>query len=315
MPLQKPKSKTKKILFVSLLMGLLGWFWLNHKNHHEVLASHTSPPKPKPAFLVTPTWPDDISAAAVGAEGYGVLASKNDDQKRPIASIAKTITALAILEKYPLKLGEDGPNIPITEQDEQIYRNYVAKNGTVVLIKAGVPLTLHQALQAMLMPSANNVADTTATWVFGSLKEYSRYANQMLQKHGITDTTVGVDASGLDPSTKSTASDLVKIGELVLKNPVLADIVSTKFAYLPVAGSITNYNGLVMRHGFNGIKPGDSVDAGNTLLFSIPENIGGKQVNVIGAILGSKGYKQSNQGAMQIVDSIKDQLINPKQMP
>ncbi|HWZ66152.1 MAG TPA: D-alanyl-D-alanine carboxypeptidase [Patescibacteria group bacterium] len=306
---QKSKFKVRLLLVVVVFVGV--WFLMRPKSDHAVQAE--SPPPPiaeefKPAFVVTPTWPDNVKAAAIGAEGFGVLARTGDIHKRPIASIAKVITSLAILEKYPLQLGDEGPQIPITERDEQIYRDYIARNGTVVLVKAGTSISLHQALQAMLMPSANNVADTTATWVFGSLQNYSHYANAMVKRLGLKDTVIGPDASGLTPSTQSTASDLVKIGELALKNPIIADIVSTKFAYVPVAGSIQNYNALVMDHGFSGIKPGDSIEAGNTLLFSIKQTVKGKDVNVVGAILGSDGYKQSNNGAMTMVESIKKDL-------
>lgn len=308
MRLKKQKIKLNvRLLLIAAVVVAAGWFFVKPKGNPAVVAQ-SEPPAPKPAFVVTPKWPDGVAAASVGAEGFGVLASTGDQHKRPIASIAKVITSLAILEKYPLKPGEEGPQIPITEQDEQLYRDYVARNGTVVLVKAGTSVSLHQALQAMLMPSANNFADTTATWVFGSLQDYSKYANDMIKRVGLKDTVVGPDASGLNPSTKSTASDLVKIGELALKNPVIADIVASKFAYIPVAGSIPNYNALVDSNGFSGIKPGDSIEAGNTLLFSVKRTVKGKDVNVIGAILGSEGYKESNAGAVQIVESIKDDL-------
>jgi D-alanyl-D-alanine carboxypeptidase (penicillin-binding protein 5/6) len=308
MRMKKQKFRINaRLLLVAMVVAGAGWFFVKPKDH-SVVAAQPEPPAPKPAFVVKPKWPDGVAAASIGAEGFGVLASTGDSHKRPIASIAKVITSLAILEKHPLQPGEEGPQIPITEQDEQSYRDYVARNGTVVLVKAGTSVSLHQALQAMLMPSANNFADTTATWAFGSLQDYSKYANDMVKRLGLKDTVVGPDGSGLNPNTKSTASDLVKIGELALKNPVIADIVSSKFAYIPVAGSIPNYNSLVDSNGFSGIKPGDSIEAGNTLLFSVKQTVKGKNVNVIGAILGSEGYKASNIGAVQIVESIKDDL-------
>jgi D-alanyl-D-alanine carboxypeptidase (penicillin-binding protein 5/6) len=251
------------------------------------------------------SWPDDISAAAIGVQGSGVIAAKNDTKPRPIASIAKLITAMAILEKHPLKDNDDmGPQIQITEADEQLYRDYVAKNGTVVLVKAGIPVTERDALEAMLLPSANNFADTTAKWAFGSLKNYRSYATDMLRRLGIKDTTIGIDGSGLDPSTKSTASDLVRIGELALKNPILAHIVALPAAYVPYAGDIPNYNAMVTKYGYTGLKPGESIQAGNTLLFSTDQTINGKKMTIVGAILGSAGYHESDAGALQMVDSL-----------
>jgi serine-type D-Ala-D-Ala carboxypeptidase (penicillin-binding protein 5/6) len=307
MTLPKPKKRKsiRLLILVAATMALSILLW--PKGQHPVEARQTTPAA-KPAYAVTPNWPTNAAAAAVGVQGAGVLASTNDQKPRPIASIAKVITALAILEKHPLKDDEFGPSIPITEADEQLYRDYVAKNGTVVLVKSGVPLTERDALEAMLLPSANNVADTTAKWAFGSLSNYRKYANDMLRRHGLANTTIGIDASGLDPSTTSTASDLVRIGELALKNPVISQIVALPAAYIPYAGDIPNYNSMVTKHGYTGIKPGESVQAGNTLLFSTKETIAGKPMTIIGAVLGTEGYSQSNAAALQIVESVKSTI-------
>jgi len=299
MPLPKPKH-SKKIKFIVLAGIIAAIVFITHQPDHA--AEATTPP-PKPAYTADVDWPTEARAAAIGIQGRGVISAHNDSKPRPIASIAKVITALAILEKKPLKGDESGPLVPITEADEQLYRDYVAKNGTVVLIKAGVPISERDALEAMLLPSANNVADTTAIWAFGSLKKYHDYANAMLKRLGLNDTTVGVDASGLDPSTKSTASDLVRIGEIALKNDIISHIVALPAANIPYAGDVPNYNAMVTRYGYTGLKPGESVQAGNTLLFSTHQTIAGKTETVIGAILGTESYRESNAGALKMVDT------------
>jgi D-alanyl-D-alanine carboxypeptidase (penicillin-binding protein 5/6) len=304
LPTQKHRKKPIR-LFILLAAVAVGVFFVWNKGQH---AAEAHPTPPKPAYSVTPNWPATAKAAAVGVKGVGVLAQTGDTAPRPIASIAKVITALAILEKHPLKPGEAGPSIGITEHDEQLYRNYVAKNGTVVLVKNGIPISERDALEAMLLPSANNVADTTAIWAFGSLKKYHNYANDMLKRYGLQDTTVGVDASGLDPSTKSTASDLVGLGEIALNNPTIAEIVKLKAAYIPYAGDIPNYNAMVTKYGFTGLKPGESIQAKNTLLFSTDTVVNGKQQTIIGAVLGTEDYKTSNAAALQIVDFTKNTL-------
>lgn len=303
LPKQKPRRPLR--LFAALIAIAIGVFIFWNRDQP---AAEAHPTPPKPAYSVTPNWPATPAAAAVGVKGAGVLARSGDTKQRPIASIAKLITALAILEKRPLKPGEAGPNINITEHDEQLYRDYVAKNGTVVLVKAGVPISERDALEAMLLPSSNNVADTTAIWAFGSLKKYREYANNMLRKYGLSDTTVGIDASGLDPSTKSTASDLVGLGEIALNNPVIAEIVKLPAAYIPFAGDIPNYNAMVTKYGYTGLKPGESIQAGNTLLYSIDVTIDGKPVTIIGSVLGTESYRASNAATIQIVESVKATL-------
>lgn len=298
--MQKPKRKhkLKLILAAAIIAGLI-FVWRQPDK-----AAEAHPPMPKPAYTAQINWPSQATSAAVGVQGDGVIATHGDNRPRPIASIAKLITALALLEKKPLKGDESGPLIPITETDEQLYRDYVAQNGTVVLIKAGVPITQRDALEAMLLPSANNIADTAAIWAFGSLKQYREYANAMVKRLGLKDTTVGGDASGLDPGTTSTARDLIRLGELSLQNPIIAHIVALPAANIPFAGDIPNYNAMVTKHGYSGLKPGESVQAGNTLLFSTNQTINGQRKTVIGAILGTDNYRESNAGALQIVDSV-----------
>jgi D-alanyl-D-alanine carboxypeptidase (penicillin-binding protein 5/6) len=134
----------------------------------------------------------------------------------------------------------------------------------------------------------------------------------MLQRYGLKDTVVGIDASGLDPTTQSTAADLVKLGELALKNPIIAQIVAMPSGEINFAGPIPNYNAMVTKHGYNGIKPGESVEAGNTLLFSTKKTIQGKDYTIIGAVLGTAGYRESDDAAMQIVDSLQKQATQPQ---
>jgi len=303
--IKKPKKWHFLFAAIALAGGLLLWQKIFTPNQHAQAQAQVAP---KPPFAVNPTWPDTAAAAAMGVEGYGVVASHGAQQKRPIASIAKVITALTILDKHPLKMGEEGPSIPITEQDEQLYRDYVAKNGTVVLVKARTSLTLHQALEAMLLPSANNVADTAATWAFGSIEDYHKAARDMLKKYDLKDTVVGGDASGLNPATQSTASDLVKLGEKALQNPVIAQIVSQPSAEIPIAGVVPNYNAMVTKYGFSGIKPGESIEASNTLLFSAKHTIHGKAINIIGAVLGTDSYKVSNAAALDLMASLRKNI-------
>src|SRR6266498_3806894 len=119
-----PKQKRRKPirLIVAIAAIAIGIFVFWHKDQH---AAEAHPTPPKPAYNVTPNWPGTPAAAAVGVKGAGVLAKTGDTQPRPIASVAKLITALAVLEKHPLKPGEAGPGINITEHDEQLYRDYI----------------------------------------------------------------------------------------------------------------------------------------------------------------------------------------------
>ena len=53
------------------------------------------------------------------------------------------MTALAVLRQRPLHIGEQGPDIVITQADVDTYHNFVAGDGSVVgVAAAGVGVTL-----------------------------------------------------------------------------------------------------------------------------------------------------------------------------
>ncbi len=224
--------------------------------------------------------------AAIGTLEQGVIKHTDNETQAPIASMTKVITALVILDKRPLELGQPGDTITLTEKDAQYFNDYYAKLGTVTAVTVGATMTQYEALQAMLLPSSNNMSDTLVDRYFSNMDEYIKYANDYLQKQGLKQTVIA-DASGFSPGSKSTPSDMIKLGQLALKNPVVKEIVAQPFATLSVAGDVPNYNQLINEAGVIGIKPGTTDEAGYCLLFAanLPD-IAGKVHTVIAVSMG-----------------------------
>jgi serine-type D-Ala-D-Ala carboxypeptidase (penicillin-binding protein 5/6) len=232
-------------------------------------------------------WPS-YGQSAIGLNDSGVQATGGTQKPVPMASTAKLITALCVLNKKPLSLGEQGPTITLTQADVNLDNKYIAEDGSHMVVVAGEKITEYQMLQGMLLPSADNIADSLATWAFGSLDNYKVYASQYLQSHALTSTYVGIDASGFDPSSMSTASDLVKIGELSLQNPVLAQIVAQPSASgIPVVGTIRNVNTLLGQDNIVGIKTGNTNQAGGVFVSASKVNVNQQPVTVLTAIMGA----------------------------
>ncbi len=201
----------------------------------------------------------DYGEVAVAVDGEIVTekhSSENGEKARPTASTAKMILALAVLQKQPFVIGESGGTITIDQGMYDLYNYYATHNGSNTAVEIGESISEYDALAATMLASSNNMADSLAIWAFGSIDNYREYAIKMLEGWGITDTTIGVDACGFDPSTTSTAADLARIGEKLLENEVLAEIVSTKEYTLPVSGLIKNTNLLLGQKGILGIKTG-----------------------------------------------------------
>lgn len=306
---RKKRTFVRAILAVftfSLILSSFGYY--RYANASTELSSQATNTYNFPAS--TPlAWPA-YGQAAVGSEKYGLLANTENQTPVPTASTAKLITVLAVLESKPLRIGSQGPTITLTQKDVAIKDAYVAQDGSVVAVEAGQQITQYQALQAVLLPSSNNMADSLAIWTFGSLENYTSYANQMLQSYGITHTTVGTDASGLSPSTKSTASDLVLIGQRAMKNPIIAEIVAQKQATIPVAGVIRNTNFILGQDNIIGLKTGNTDEAGRVFVLAGKHTLeNGQEITMITAIMGSPSFEAVMQDSKTLFASAKANLV------
>lgn len=251
------------------------------------------------------TWPSS-GQAAVGTVEEGLLArSSNNEKPRPTASMAKVITALAIMEKQPFKPGQTGKTYTLTSEDVAYYQAHAAKDGSVVPVYEGMVITQYQAMQMMLIASGNNIADTLVERVFGSAEAYDAYVQDMLERYGLHQTVV-TDASGFDPATVSTPSELVAVGIIALKNPVIAQIVAQSHAYIPGVGTIKNTNELLGSDGVVGIKTGTTDEAGSCLLFAA-EHItnNGQKITIVGVNMGDKNASKLFNDSAALLASVK----------
>jgi D-alanyl-D-alanine carboxypeptidase (penicillin-binding protein 5/6) len=248
------------------------------------VAPHTT------AFMSVPTTAQSYTlpsygASAISAVGFpGPLAKAGSSAPVPIASITKIVTALVVLQKKPLTLGNAGPDILFTSADQAIENAYAAQDGEVRPIAVGQSMSETAVLSIALIPSANNYARALADWAFGSEPAFVVTANAWLKKHGL-DSTHLADSTGLNSNTRSTPTDLIALGQLALANPVIAHIVSIKNTTLPVVGAIKNTNTLLGKYGVTGIKTGTLLGAGSSLLFSSTFQVGGRTITLVGAVL------------------------------
>ena len=254
---------------------------------------------PAPAATSLPGY-GASAIAAVGAEG--MLAQAGTTDPLPMASITKVVTALTVLDAHPLAVGEPGPSITMTSTDVAYYRDYLARNGSVEPVKAGQVYTERELLELMLIPSANNYSKSLAVWAFGSLDGYLAAARAWLAANGLPGVTV-VDASGLDPKSAASAADLVRLGELALAHPVIAEIVATPSATLHDVGLIENTNKLLGSGGVDGIKTG-TLDGAN-LLFSASITVGPRDIELVGVVLDGPDHATINAAIRSMLEQVR----------
>src|SRR5579872_439121 len=176
--------------------------------------------------------------------GQSPLHAGPNQHAAPIASVAKVMTAYLVLRDHPLRLGEDGPTITLTDADVADTDRRRGQRESVVSIVAGERLTELQALQALLLPSANNIAAVLARWDDGSVDRFVAAMNAAARSLGMTHTRY-TDPSGFDDATVSTAVDQLPIVDRAMRVPAFVSIVATTSATLPVAGTVHNTNRLL----------------------------------------------------------------------
>jgi D-alanyl-D-alanine carboxypeptidase (penicillin-binding protein 5/6) len=283
---------------------------------HHVLAS--SSPTLAASVAATPStvWPAAGQAAFLRS-GQSKLQAGANQHPAAIASVAKVMTAYLVLRDHPLRLGEDGPTITLTEADVADTDRRREQDESVVAVADGEQLTELQALQALLLPSANNVAAVLARWDAGSMYGFVEEMNATARSLGMTHTRY-TDPSGYDDATVSTAVDQVRIVERAMRLPVFARVVATPSATLPVVGTVRNTNTLLGYGGFVGVKTGSDHAAGGCFAFRANRWIDGKRTTITGVVLGQPGHDRIAAGlaaAAALVDRIAGHPAHPPRPP
>lgn len=262
--------------------------------HQAAPATHAS----------TGVWPAQGQGAYV--LGNGDPAVSPNQKPVPIASVAKVMTAYLVLQKHPLHDGDDGVIFTVEPTD---VADTAARRGagqSVVNVAAGEQLSERDALMAILLPSANNVAVLVARELDGSVAEFVDEMNETARELGMTQTMY-TDPSGYDPGTVSTALDQLRLAQVVAKDAPLTAMMATPSYAIPVAGEMTNTDSLLGHDGFVGMKTGSDDAAGGCFMFRAERSTANGNVVLIGVVLGQRGPNLVDAGlqaAVQLADSV-----------
>ena len=256
--------------------------------------------------LRTISWPQQGQAAL--ALGDGRPGASPHQQPAPIASLAKLMTAYLTLERYPLSGAQSGFTITVTAAQAQAAAQAAAQDESFVAVRAGEQLTERQLLEALLIPSGNNIARMLADLLAGSETRFLEEMNAEARALGM-DHTIYTDPSGFDPGTVSTAADQLRVLRRAMRFPAFRQIVPLAGVTLPVAGAVTNFNPLIAE-GFAG-KTGSDSAAGGCLAFFTRVTVGGRRLAAAGVVMGQGEGSDTKailaaagEAAKQMVDSV-----------
>lgn len=235
-------------------------------------------------------WPSGISISADGGilmdiNSGAVLFEKNSHEPYYPASITKILTALIVIENC-------GLDETVTFSNAAV--NTLEPNSSILGARAGDTLSVRDCLYALLLQSANEVANALAEHCAGSMDAFAEKMNEKAAELGCTDSHFA-NPSGLnDPNHYVSAYDMALIAKAAFNNPTFVEVDSTTYYDVP-AGKLKQYpdgwryyahhrmlrrNDSLYYDGVIGGKTGYTSLAGNTLV-TCAERDGMKLVAVV----------------------------------
>ncbi len=215
------------------------------------------------AFNITPKCAS-LDAYTVIEQSTGrILYSVNDEQKMPMASTTKVMTAMLVIENLDL------------QKEYTVPDKAVGIEGSSMYLKKGEKLTGLDLLYGMMLASGNDAAYALAILTSGSVEEFVYKMNMKAQELGLKNTRFS-DPCGLKSEDHYTTSkELALLCAYAMQNDLFNEIVATKTHQIKgQTGTryLYNKNKILDYSGGNGIKTGYTKKAGRCLCASMKRN-------------------------------------------
>ena len=212
-------------------------------------------------FFVLPTPVKAYSAASYALYDPltdRVLAQRNMDTRRGMASTTKLMTALVAAERYD------------PDKTIKIDKTWCGIEGSSIYLQPGESVTIRELLYGLLLCSGNDAA-TALAGLGGNPAGFVARMNERAVELSMLNTHFD-NPSGLDGDTHySTAYDLCLLAQAVLEVPLLRQIVGTRSAH--IGGRwMTNHNRLLAYNGIIGLKTGYTKTCGRCLVSAMEQN-------------------------------------------
>lgn len=200
------------------------------------------------------------SAVMIESSTKRILYEKNIEQKLPMASTTKIVTAITVIE-----------NCDDLDKTIIVDNRCVGTSGTSIYLKPGEELTIRELLYGLMLRSGNDASVALAYAVAGGIDEFCNLMNDLAKKVGAINSCF-LNPHGLDQEGHyTTAYDLALITSYALENDDFAEIVKTKNIRICEGKDNTRYlinkNKLLTKlDGCIGVKTGFTDDAGRCLV-------------------------------------------------
>jgi len=247
------------------------------------------------AAALTLAAPTLAAPPSVGARAYlvanastgEVLASRNADERVPIASITKLMTVLVALEHAK-------PTDVVT-----VRRRAPVAGESSIHLRAGERITVGDLIDGALVQSANDAADALAEYVGrGNTRRFVAMMNAKARELGLTETHF-TRPDGLDaPGHLSSARDVLRLAEVAMHNRIVRATVRLRAATIEGGRVLHTWNDLLGRFpGLLGVKTGHTGDAGWCQVAAAR----GRGLTIYAVVLGSPTRAVRNDGVTSLL--------------
>lgn len=230
------------------------------------------------------------SAVIYDRKSKKVIWGKKENERRPMASTTKIMTAIVVLENANL------------DDTVTVSKKAAGTGGSRLGLKTGDKITINNLLYGLLLVSGNDAAVALAEHVSGSVESFVEKMNQKAEEMNLEDTHFIVP-HGLDMENHyTTALELAEMADYAMNNKKFAEIVATKVKTINISGrskSLINTNELLGNlEGVNGVKTGFTNGANRCLVTSVSRN----GMNVIAVVLGADTKKDRTRDSVEIIE-------------
>lgn len=229
--------------------------------------------------------PTHLSLALLEVETGDLLAGRDVDTRRPIASTIKLLTALTVVDALP-------PGVTVVVAPEA-----AAVGGSSYGLRAGERRTVEDLLAGLLLRSGNDAAVALAVAVSGSEEAFTAAMSAVLARLGIDARPAS--ASGLEEGDALSAAELATVARAALAEPRIRALVGVPATVLASGRTVENRNSFLDDlPGATGLKTGFTNAAGFTLAASAERE--GRELVAI--VLGAADDAQRRVAAARLLE-------------
>lgn len=216
--------------------------------------------------------------------------NKNMNEKRPMASTTKIMTAIVVIENANLN------------DIVKVSKKAALTGGSSLKLKTNDEVTVENLLYGLMLVSGNDAAVALAEHVGGSIEGFAQMMNEKALNLGLNNTHF-VTPHGLDELQHyTTAYELANLADYALENKKFAEIVGTK-TYTVMINNLprvlSNTNELLGNiEGVYGVKTGFTNGANRCLVSSVKRG----ELDIICVVLGADTKKDRTRDSIKLIE-------------